>query len=151
QAHIHLCQTIFRGLGDGLDLLDWLRERIWPLEAAHDERSLRASAELGLSELIRGGTTSALDMGTVHHQDAIFEAARSAGFRLTAGKAHMDAGHGLPVALRERTDASLAEGEALCRRWHGQGLLRYAFAPRFLLTCSDGLLGEIAALARSLG
>src|SRR5689334_17300089 len=60
QAHLHLCQTIFRGMGDGLDLLDWLRERIWPLEAAHDERSMRASAELGLCELIRGGTTSAL-------------------------------------------------------------------------------------------
>jgi len=55
QPHIHLCQTLFRGMADDLPLLDWLRERVWPLEAAHDERSLAASAELGLLELVLGG------------------------------------------------------------------------------------------------
>src|SRR5690606_18661698 len=67
------------------------------------------------------------------------------------GKAHMDHGADLPAGLREDTDASLAEGEALCRRWHGRGLARYAFAPRFVLSCSEGLLAEVASLARSLG
>ncbi len=45
-GHIHACQTLFRNRADGLELLDWLRERIWPFEAAHDPRSLRASADL---------------------------------------------------------------------------------------------------------
>src|SRR5690349_19628804 len=40
QTHIHLCQTLFRGKADDLELMDWLRKRIWPLEAAHDEESL---------------------------------------------------------------------------------------------------------------
>jgi len=35
QAHIHLCQTLFRGLADDLALEVWLAKRIWPLEAAH--------------------------------------------------------------------------------------------------------------------
>src|SRR5438874_10138159 len=48
QAHIHLCQTLFRGLAEDLSLLAWLRERIWPLEAAHDPESLFASARLGI-------------------------------------------------------------------------------------------------------
>jgi 5-methylthioadenosine/S-adenosylhomocysteine deaminase len=39
QTHIHLVQTIFRGLAEDLGLLDWLRRFIWPLEAAHDEAS----------------------------------------------------------------------------------------------------------------
>ena len=52
QTHVHLCQTLFRGLADDLPLLDWLRERIWPLEAAHDARSMRASARLALLELL---------------------------------------------------------------------------------------------------
>jgi cytosine/adenosine deaminase-related metal-dependent hydrolase len=43
QTHVHLVQTIFRGLAEDLSLLDWLRTRVWPLEAAHDERSIRAS------------------------------------------------------------------------------------------------------------
>ncbi|MCI0671413.1 MAG: N-ethylammeline chlorohydrolase, partial [Myxococcaceae bacterium] len=34
-GHLHACQTLFRGRADGLELLDWLRERIWPFEAAH--------------------------------------------------------------------------------------------------------------------
>src|SRR5438270_823030 len=73
QAHIHLCQTLFRGLAEERPLLAWLRERIWPLEAAHDAESLRASARLGLAELLLGGTTTILDMGTVQHTDPLFE------------------------------------------------------------------------------
>ena len=49
QAHVHLCQALFRGMADDLPLLEWLRSRIWPLEAAHDAASLTASAELGLA------------------------------------------------------------------------------------------------------
>src|SRR5688572_25666396 len=60
QTHIHLCQTIFRGAADDLSLLDWLKKRVWPLEAAHDAGSIRASARLGVAELIQGGTTCAL-------------------------------------------------------------------------------------------
>ncbi len=43
QAHVHLCQTLFRGLADDMDVIEWLRRRIWPLEQAHDRRSLGAS------------------------------------------------------------------------------------------------------------
>ena len=153
QSHVHLCQTIFRGYADGLELLDWLRQRIWPYEGAHTAESLRASARLGLAELIRGGTTACLDMGTVRHQDAIFEAAAEAGFRLTSGKAMMDVTRGVPAGLRESTEASLEESDALARRWHEAegGLLRYAYAPRFVLSCTERLLEEVVARARAEG
>ncbi len=153
QSHVHLCQTLFRGHADGLELLDWLRERIWPFEGAHTFESLKASARLGLAELIRGGTTACLDMGTVHHTDAIFEAAAEAGFRLTCGKAMMDVTRGVPAGLRESTEASLAESDALAERWHEQagGRLRYAYAPRFVLSCTEPLLREVVARARANG
>src|SRR4051812_49001680 len=51
-GHLHACQTLFRGRADGLELLDWLRERIWPFEAAHDADSMRASADLTFAELL---------------------------------------------------------------------------------------------------
>src|ERR1700685_2319735 len=57
QAHVHLCQVLMRGLADDLPLLEWLRHRIWPLEAAHDARTIAASAELGLAEVMLAGTT----------------------------------------------------------------------------------------------
>ena len=153
QAHVHLCQVLFRGVADDLPLLAWLRERIWPLEAAHDPASLRASADLGLVELLRGGTTTVLDMGTVRHHDVVFEALRDAGVRAFSGKAMMDAGDGVPAGLRETTAESLAESERLCARWHGaaDGRLRYAFAPRFVLSCTEALLRETAVVARRHG
>ena len=52
QTHIHLCQTLFRGFADDLPLMDWLRRRVWPMEAAHTPASLRASARLATTELL---------------------------------------------------------------------------------------------------
>jgi cytosine/adenosine deaminase-related metal-dependent hydrolase len=108
QAHVHLCQTLFRGMADDLPLLEWLKRRIWPLEAAHDPDSLRASADLGIAELLLGGTTTILDMGTVRHHDAVFEALREGGLRAVSGKTMMDDGDDVPEGLRETTAASLA-------------------------------------------
>jgi cytosine/adenosine deaminase-related metal-dependent hydrolase len=152
-AHVHLCQTLFRGMADDLPLLPWLRTRIWPLEAAHDPASLRASADLSLVELLKGGTTTVLDMGTVHHHDAVFEALRDSGLRAFSGKAMMDVGEGVPAGLRERRRASLVASDTLRTRWDGAegGRLRYAFAPRFILSCSPGLLRDTAAMARATG
>ncbi len=154
QAHIHLTQTLFRNRADDLELLEWLKERIWPFEAAHDEASSLASARLGLAELVDGGTTAILDMGTVRHHDAVFRAADESGIRYTGGKAMMDlAADGVPPGLTETTAESLDASEALAKRWHGAaaGRLRYAYAPRFVVTCSDELLRESARRAKRLG
>jgi 5-methylthioadenosine/S-adenosylhomocysteine deaminase len=153
QPHIHLCQTLFRGHADDLELLDWLSQRIWPFEASHSYESLHTSALLGASELLRSGTTAILDMGTVHHTDAIFEACKKLGLRATVGKAMMDTGEDVPEGLREATDDSIAESLRLADRWHGagDGRLRYAFAPRSVLSCTEELLERTVALARAKG
>jgi 5-methylthioadenosine/S-adenosylhomocysteine deaminase len=152
QTHVHLCQALLRGMADDLPLLTWLKRRIWPLEAAHDEASLRASARLGLAEMIAAGTTAILDMGTVHGYDVVFEAIAESGIRAFGGKAMMDAGAGIPRGLRETTRDSLRRSAALCERWHGAegGRLGYAFAPRFVLSCSEALLRATAEAAHAV-
>lgn len=147
-GHLHACQTLFRNRADGLELLDWLETRIWPLEAAHDRSSMRASADLTFVELLKSGATAALDMGTVRHYPAVFESARDCGIRLTGGKAMMDAPD-TPEGLREDTDRSVAQSLALLKRWHGaeDGRLRYAFCPRFALSCTERLLEQVARLS----
>ncbi len=152
QAHIHLCQTLFRGLADDLPLEAWLAQRIWPLEAAHTEASVHASAMLGAAELLLGGTTAILDMETVRHTSAAFEALESIGIRATAGKCLMDAPAN-PAALRESTDRALAESADLCAKWHGAagGRLRYCFAPRFAPSCTGPLLRAVSDLAERTG
>ncbi len=150
QTHVHLCQTLFRNLADDLELLDWLKQRIWPMEGAHTEKSLYASARLGIAELLAGGTTTILDMGTVHHTDALFTAAEEMGIRALIGKCLMDRDDN-PQALRQSTKAALRENLQLLERWHGaaSGRLHYANAPRFLLSCTEELLREVQALAKS--
>jgi cytosine/adenosine deaminase-related metal-dependent hydrolase len=152
QAHIHLCQTLFRGLADDLSLEDWLAQRIWPLEAAHTEDSVYASAMLGAAELLLGGTTAILDMETVRHTGAAFEALEAIGIRATAGKCLMDAASN-PAALRESTDKALSESAELCSRWQGAagGRLRYCFAPRFAPSCTGPLLRAVSDLAEKVG
>lgn len=154
QAHLHLCQTLFRGLADDLRLEEWLVRRIWPLEAAHTAETVYWSALLGAAELVLGGTTAILDMETVHHTGAAFEALERIGIRATAGKCLMDAHpEGAPLELAESTDAALAEAESLARRWHGaaEGRLRYCFAPRFVPSCSGPLLRASGDLAERFG
>lgn len=153
QTHVHLCQTLFRGAADDLSLIDWLKKRIWPMEAAHTAESVYASARLGIAELIRGGTTCALTMETVNHTEAVFTAVEESGFRATVGKCMMDKGDDVPAALREETDASIANSLALLERWHGKGngRIRYCFAPRFAISCTRELLERVARLAAERG
>ena len=149
QTHLHLCQTLFRGYADDLTLMDWLRQRIWPMEAAHTPASLRASASLTCMELLRSGTTSILTMETVHDTDAVFESVSASGIRATIGKCMMDANDEAPSRLREQTDRSLDESLALHRRWHdtANGRIRAAFAPRFAVSCSRALLEAVGELS----
>ncbi|HEV2862932.1 MAG TPA: 5'-deoxyadenosine deaminase [Pyrinomonadaceae bacterium] len=153
QTHIHLCQTLFRGAADDLELIDWLKQRVWPLEAAHTPESLRASARLGIAEMLRGGTTCALTMETVRHTAEVFRVARETGFRATIGKCMMDKGEGVPEGLREEAEDSIKESLALLEEWHGSegGRLRYCFAPRFAVSCTDPLLRRVGSLARERG
>ncbi|HVG85352.1 MAG TPA: 5'-deoxyadenosine deaminase [Vicinamibacterales bacterium] len=153
QTHIHLCQTLFRGYADDRALLDWLRTRILPMEAAHTPASLRAATGLAAAELLQGGTTSVLTMETVHDTDAVFEALEPTGLRAVVGKCMMDADPAAPSRLREQTQASIDESLAIARRWHGRagGRLRAALAPRFAVSCSRDLLEAVAQLSRTHG
>jgi cytosine/adenosine deaminase-related metal-dependent hydrolase len=149
QTHVHLCQTLFRGYADDLPLMDWLRRRVWPMEAAHTAATLRASARLALTELLCSGTSAVLTMETVHDTDAVFEEAAGSGIRATIGKCMMDGHAGLPLRLQESTRASIEESVALSKRWDGaaNGRLHAAFAPRFAVSCSRALLEAVASVS----
>ncbi|SCZ04754.1 5'-deoxyadenosine deaminase [Alkaliphilus peptidifermentans] len=153
QTHIHLTQTLYRGQADDLELLDWLKERVWPLEGSHTSESNYVSAKLGISELIKGGTTSIIDMGTVNHTDSIFEAIDESGLRAHAGKCMMDYGVGVPATLMEDTEESIKESIRLLKKWHGKSnnRINYAFAPRFVVSCTEELLVKVRDLSREYG
>jgi len=149
QTHVHLCQTLFRGYADDLKLMDWLRTRVWPMEAAHTPETLRAAAQLATTELLSSGTTAVLTMETVHDTDVVFEEVAESGLRATIGKCMMDSDSEVPKRLQEQTRTSIEESLAIRRRWDGAagGRLHAAFAPRFAVSCSRELLESVAALS----
>ncbi len=149
QTHVHLCQTLFRNTAEDLTLLEWLNKKIWPYESMHTPQTLSVSAELGIAELIKSGTTTIMDMGTVHHHDAVFEALSRSGMRAVSGKTMMDAEDTI-TGLKETTTQSINESLRLFEKWHNydNGRLTYAFAPRFVLSCTEELLTETARLSK---
>ncbi len=149
QGHVHLGQTFFRGLAESRPLLEWLRQRIWPLEAAHDDESAYWCTLLGAAECLLGGTTTVQDIGLGPGARGYLEALVDSRLRGLAGKCLMDAGDGLPPGLADETDAALGDAEALGARFDGAngGRLRYAINPRFILSCSDELWRGVRELA----
>ncbi len=153
QCHVHVVQSLLRHQADGMELLEWLEQRTLPYEAALDGDGVATAAELGIAELLTGGTTTILDFGTTHDHDRVFESAERMGIRMTSGRTHMNMGSDTAPSLIEDADASLADAEGIGGRWHGQagGRLRYAVAPRFALSCTRGLLEGCSRLAREHG
>ncbi|NOX19074.1 MAG: 5'-deoxyadenosine deaminase [Chlorobi bacterium] len=143
QTHVHLCQTLFRGLADDLELLDWLRKKIFPFEHRHNAESLRFSAALGIHELQTGGTTTILDMGTINHHRSVFEELIKADMRAVSGKCMTDMNDLYPD-FKEDTKKSLQTSYELSEEFHGAngGKIRYGFAPRFVLSCTEDLMIE---------
>jgi 5-methylthioadenosine/S-adenosylhomocysteine deaminase len=153
QTHIHLCQTLFRGYADDLRLMDWVRRRIWPMEAAHTPASLRASARLACLELLRSGTTSILTIETVHDTDAVVDATAATGIRAIVGKSLMDeTAPDAPARLRQNGRTALDEAVELFRRYDGSanGRIGIAFAPRWAISCARPTLEAIAHTSAGL-
>ncbi|OLO26525.1 N-ethylammeline chlorohydrolase [Alkalihalophilus pseudofirmus] len=149
QTHIHLCQTLFRGKADDLELMNWLKQKIWPLEAAHDKESIYYSAMLGIGELIQSGTTTIVDMETVYHTEFAFQAIATSGIRALSGKVMMDKGDEVPKRLQENTKESIRKSVDLLEQWNDfdGGRIKYAFSPRFVVSCTEDLLKEVSQLS----
>jgi cytosine/adenosine deaminase-related metal-dependent hydrolase len=147
QTHIHLCQTLFRGLADDLQLLDWLGKKIFPFENAHNQNSLRASCQLGIDELLASGTTTILDMGTLNHQEVVFEELKNSGMRAYAGNCLIDINELYP-AFKKSSEDNLKYTYDLAKAYHNYtDKIKFGFAPRFVLSCTEKLLIDIKAMS----
>ncbi len=146
--HVHYPQTDIIG-SPAEGLLPWLERYTFPAEARFaDAAHARSVAEFFLDELLRNGVTTALTFATSHPTsvEALFQAAHARGLRLITGKVLQD--RNCPDGVRDQTERSLLESEALIMAWHGVGRLGYALTPRFAPTSSEAQLrgaGELAA------
>ena len=146
--HIHFPQVDVIG-SPAEGLLPWLENYTFVHEARFvNEAHAREVADFFLDELQRHGVSTALVFGSSHTAsvNALMEAGQTRGLRLIAGKCLMD--RHAPDGVRDQTEQSLLDTEALIQRWHGTGRLGCAITPRFVPSCSDAQLagaGELAA------
>jgi 5-methylthioadenosine/S-adenosylhomocysteine deaminase len=151
-THCHLSQQLGRGLADDVDLLTWLRGRIWPYEAALGEEDVETSALACALEQIRNGVTTVADPGG-QQVDGAGRALAQAGIRGFLGRSTMDEPEGVPESHRESTEETLAVQDDLAARWDGaaDGRLRFSYTLRTIFNCSDELIDASVERARELG
>ncbi len=154
--HAHLPQLPNAGLGAGLDLLTWLDRYIFPMEREFDEAHAEGLAPAAFRAFAAAGTTTAVVYTAVYEPstEATFRAAEAHGIRAVIGKVMMDRlSYDDRLAPEDILDVSLRQSADLCARWHGRddGRLRYAFTPRFAVSCSREMLRESARLAVAAG
>ncbi|MFO1244886.1 MAG: guanine deaminase [Ramlibacter sp.] len=147
--HIHFPQTDVIG-SPAEGLLPWLDNYTFPHESRFADAAYASEvATVFLDELQRNGVTTALTFATSHPAsvDALLGQAHARGLRMIAGKVLQD--RHSPDGVRDDTEQSLVDTEALIHKWHGKGRLGYAITPRFAPSCTEAQLrgaGELAAM-----
>ena len=88
-GHTHASMSLLRGVADDKELMDWLLNYMFPLEVRFvDEDFVRLGTELSCWEMIRGGTTTFVDM--YYFNDSVAEAVESCGIRALVATSVID-------------------------------------------------------------
>jgi cytosine/adenosine deaminase-related metal-dependent hydrolase len=108
---------------------------------------------LSIAEMVRGGTTTAMSLETLHHTEAAFQAADEMGFRAVIGNAMMDRWEVGTEMIGEDAGTALQRSLDLLDRYHGQGggRLHFAFCPRGTRNATDELWRQVVEIARQRG
>jgi 5-methylthioadenosine/S-adenosylhomocysteine deaminase len=145
-AHTHVPMTLFRGIADDRDLMDWLTNFIFPAEAKNVDREfVKWGTRLAAAEMIRTGTTTFADM--YYFESDIARETKAAGLRGVLGETLID----FPAPDNKTWDAMIAYMRDYAKEWKGDRLITPAFAPHAPYTVSKEHLQQVRALATELG
>ncbi|MCI0488252.1 MAG: amidohydrolase [Blastocatellia bacterium] len=130
-THTHAPMSLFRGIADDLVLMEWLQKYIFPAEAKNvDEEFVRWGTRLACLEMIRGGTTTYVDM--YYFEDAIADETARAGVRAVLGETLID----FPAPDNKTWDIGMTYMEKFVAKWKGHALITPAIAPHAPYTVS---------------
>ena len=143
-AHTHAAMTFLRGLADDMPLMDWLNQRIFPVEQKLTPELVRLGSLMGYAEMLRTGTTACVDMYLF--EASVFEAAETAGLRCLGGEAVF----AFPSAAFPGPEADLDATRALAEKYRGHDRLRVAVNPHSVYTTTAEILTACRDLAQEL-
>ncbi len=130
-THTHVPMSLFRGIADDLVLMEWLQKYIFPAEAKNvDEQFVRWGTQLGCLEMIKGGTTTYVDM--YYFEDAIADETARAGMRAVLGETLLD----FPAPDNKTWQAGMDYTERFAQKWKNHALITPAIAPHAPYTVS---------------
>ncbi|WP_028838140.1 TRZ/ATZ family hydrolase [Thermomonas fusca] len=144
-AHTHNPMTLLRGIADDLPLMTWLREHIWPVEAAVIGPEFVADGmALSIAEMLRGGTTCANE--NYFFPDVQAGVYKKHGFRALVGAVIID----FPSAWAKSDDEYFDRACELHDAWRGDPLVGTAFAPHAPYTVNDANFERVRMLSDQL-
>ena len=146
-GHSHAAMTLLRGVADDLALMDWLTNYIFPAEVQFvDSEFVRIGTELACWEMIRGGTTTFVDM--YYYPDTIAEVVERCGMRALISATVID--QRSPDA--ESASDSIGKGVEFIKRWKGRNSrITPIFGPHANYTLDAAQLRDTRRAAMDLG
>jgi 5-methylthioadenosine/S-adenosylhomocysteine deaminase len=143
-THGHAAMSLLRGAGDDQALQVWLEQTMWPVEAKFTAADVRIGTELSILEMLKGGTTTFVDMYSF--MDEVATAVEQSGIRacLTRGV--------IGYCPPDEAAAKLVEASEFVKQWHGKadGRITTMMAPHAPYTCPPQYIEQIVALAKQL-
>ncbi len=138
-THGHVSMTLLRSYADDMALMDWLENKIWPIEAKMNAKDIYWGAMLGIAEMLKSGTTCFADMYCF--MDDVARAVAETGIRANLSR-------GL-IGLGPDKDSKLEENTRLVKDWQGydNGRIRITYGPHAPYTCPVDYLQQVVAAA----
>lgn len=139
-THGHVSMTLLRSYADDMALMDWLENKIWPIEAKMNAKDIYWGAMLGIAEMLKSGTTCFADMYCF--MDDVARAVAETGIRANLSR-------GL-IGLAPDKDDKLAENTQLVKDWQGydNGRIRITYGPHAPYTCPVEYLQKVIEAAQ---
>lgn len=143
-THGHAAMSLLRGYGDDMVLQNWLQEKMWPMEAKFSGADVYAGTALSVLEMLKGGTTTFLDM--YDHMDQVAKVVEESGIRavLTRGV--------IGLCPPDIQDQKLQEAIRFARDWHGKadGRITTMISPHAPYTCPPDYIEKFVQVAHDL-
>ncbi|QUL52840.1 amidohydrolase [Paenibacillus tritici] len=143
-THGHTAMSLLRGYGDDMVLQTWLQEKMWPMEAKFTGDDVYWGTSLSVLEMLKGGTTTFLDM--YDHMDRVAEVTGQSGIRAVLMRGVIG------LCPEEEQKSKLAEAIAFARDWHGKadGRITTMLSPHAPYTCPPEFFVKFVEAAHDL-
>ena len=138
-THGHVSMPLLRSYADDMELMDWLQNKIWPIEDKMNDQDIYWGAMLGIAEMLKGGTTCFADMYAF--MENVARACAETGIRANLCR-------GL-IGVAPDKDVKLAENNVLAANWQGydNGRIRISYGPHAPYTCPVDYLEKVIKAA----